>query len=424
MAFSPGLSLYLFVAARAEPLAARALKWKNSLLDQDVVDQRLGQATQARPAGPLVWLQAPTPQRAAPLVRFARRLAAERPDVNVLITLPESEILRVSDEASLIAQIHPLDTRPAIRRFLDHWRPDLVLFTEGITGPGATFECGARDIPSLLIDAQISLRAQSWLRWAPLASRAVFKGFRRILAGTTAQADAFERLGADPERVEVTGTLEEGSVAPGCNEGELDAMAGVLAGRPVWLAASVPEEEFETVIAAHQRASRMTHRLLLIVAPRDPSLASELMQLAKDGGMGSGLRSRDDDITDSVSVFVADEPEELGMWYRLAPVTYMAGTLSPTTSVPDPYVPAALGSAMIHGPDTGSLREAYARFRTAGASRQIGSAEALASAITRLQAPDLTAETAHHAWQVASRGADVSDRVIEMIGSYLDPEAA
>ncbi len=420
MAFSPGLSLYLFVASHAEPFAARAAKRKVPQPNQDVMGERLGQASRPRPSGQLVWLQAGSSKRVGPLLRFANRLAAERSDVNVLITLPESDIRRAAEDPDLIAQIHPLDTGPAMRRFLDHWSPDLVVFTEGIAAPVAAHECAERQIPCLLVDAQISLRAQSWLRWAPLASRALFSRFRRILAGTTAQADVFERLGADPDRVEVTGTLEEGSVAPGCNEGELDAMAEVLAGRPVWLAASVPEEEFEAVISAHQKASRMTHRLLLIVAPVNPAKAKDLKRLAQDAGMRAGLRSVDDDITDGVSVFIADDPEEIGMWYRLAPITYMAGTLSRKARSSDPYVPAALGSAMIHGPETGSLRDAYLRFRTAGASRQIGSADALASVVTRLQSPDITAEMAHQAWRVASRGADVSDRVIEMIESYLD----
>ena len=118
---------------------------------------------------------------------------------------------------------------------------------------------------------------------------------------------------------------------------------------------------------------------------------------------------------------IAEGLTELGLWYRLAPVCFMGGTLfAGGVGGRTPFEPAALGSAILHGPNPGPHREAYARLSEARATRQVASPAALATAVADLIAPDKAAVLAHNAWAATSGGTEVAERVVQIALSTLD----
>ena len=119
-------------------------------------------------------------------------------------------------------------------------------------------------------------------------------------------------------------------------------------------------------------------------------------------------------------VVLVDTEGELGLWYRLCPTTFMGNSLLPGQIGRDPNEPAAHGSAILYGPNVRRYLSSYSRFAEAGAARILRDAETLAGAVTRLIAPDQSAAMAHAAWDVASRGAEVTDKVIDLVQDTLD----
>ena len=82
--------------------------------------------------------------------------------------------------------------------------------------------------------------------------------------------------------------------------------------------------------------------------------------------------------------------------------------------------PAALGSAILYGPNVGRYLEVYSRFANAGAARIVKDSDTLASAVQQCLAPDQAALMAAAGWNVASSGAEVTDKVIELVHDTLD----
>ncbi|MFD2813353.1 hypothetical protein ACFSYD_16260 [Paracoccus aerius] len=76
-----------------------------------------------------------------------------------------------------------------------------------------------------------------------------------------------------------------------------------------------------------------------------------------------------------------------------------------------PFEPAALGSAIVHGPHTARFATEWQQLGGAGAARQVSGAEELANAIAELSQPDLIATLASNAWTVSTGGADVTMRI-------------
>src|SRR5690606_29129406 len=144
-----------------------------------------------------------------------------------------------------------------------------------------------------------------------------------ILTGGEDDASRLIALGAAPERVETCGWLEASAGALPCNDSDWTSLALSFEARPLWLAVDVPEAEYAAVTEAHRLASRLSHRLVLIWVPADPSSGADLHARLDSDGWQTALRSRGDTPREDTQIYIADTPGEWGLWYRLAPVTYL-----------------------------------------------------------------------------------------------------
>lgn len=371
-----------------------------------------GQSWPARPDGRLVWLHVPRPEAGRGMAELAQRLQDE----------DGFRVLQTAGPGTAEALPPPADHPTEARAFLDHWRPELIAFGEGELRPALLHEAAARRIPSILLEGREPWLVRGREGWFPGLMRSALADLRCVMALDEGAARAFRRAGA-PE-VQVAGRLEEESPVLPCLEAERAVLARQVTTRPVWLAAMVPEGEEAAMIAAHRAALRLAHRLLLVVVPENPARAEALAQmLTETEGWTVALRSQEEEPDPEVEVYIADNPAEFGLWYRLAPVTFLGGSLSGAGAVRNPMEPAALGSAILHGPRPGAFGTAFGRLGAARAARAVASVADLSEALGDLLAPDKAARLAQAAWTVVSDGAETTERVMGLIRRLTDGEA-
>lgn len=367
----------------------------------------------SRPPGRLVWLHAPGPDSARTLLELARRLVDED-GVPVLLTCPAT----LAPHAGVIVQPPPPEVPAAARAFLDHWKPEIAVFSEGELRPVLVAAAQSRSLPMLMADARVPRLPRRRDGWYPGLTSLTLGALRRVMAVDEDAARAFRRAGA--ETVAVTGRMEEESVALPCSEPERAALARRLATRPVWLAVDVPEAEEAAVIAAHRAVLLLLHRALLILVPKDAGRADALAAAIAAEGWQVARRSADEEPDGETEVFLADGGGEYGLWYRLAPVTFLGGTLLGEGCSRDPLEAAALGSALITGPKAGAHGAAHQRLARARAVRSILTPADLADAAGDLLAPDRAARLAQAAWAASSDGAEATERVLAEIRAVMD----
>jgi 3-deoxy-D-manno-octulosonic-acid transferase len=372
----------------------------------------------ARPAGRVLWLHAPNASQAGPMLALARRLV-EEDGMSVVLTSPVDPVPR----AGMIRQPPPEDTPQDVRAFLDHWRPEVAVFAEGELRPVAIHESGDRGIPLILVNGKTPVFLRDRDSWYPGLMRSALGRISEVYAVDEAAARAFRKAGASLASVAVTGRMEEESAVLPCLEAERSALARLLAARPVWLAAGLAEAEEAAVLHAHRLALRHSHRLLLILLPdmveRTGALAD---RLEAAGDWAVARRAEDEEPDQGVEIFVVDNPAEYGLWYRLAPITFLGGSLAGRGPNRNPMEAAAMGSAIIHGPRVEPYGPVFSRLGAARATRAVASAGDLADALGDLLFPDRAARLAQAAWAVASDGAEVTDRVIHRIRALIDGE--
>lgn len=390
----PGLGLQLYnLAARSRAVAPAS--WPE------------------RPRGRLVWLHLPEATPAGGMAALAARFADEDGHP-VLLTAPPGVIATAPEGVTLCDP--PEDTPRAMQAFLDHWRPEAILFSGAEVRPATVQAAQARGMPMALIEAATPHLPAGRSNWFPGVLKQALAAMQDILVVDDAAARAFRKL--DLPHV-VTGRMEEPSAALPCNEAEREALARLVATRPVWLAAGVPESEEAVVIAAHRAALPLAHRLLLILVPQDPARSAPLAAgLERDESWIVASRAAEEEPDPDVELFIADSAE-MGLWYRLAPVCYLGGSLLGDGAACNPLHPAALGAAVIHGPQVGAFGATFARLAGAGASRPLANPADLAEALAELLAPDRAAQLARAAWAVTTEGVEVTDRAVTLLRRLL-----
>jgi 3-deoxy-D-manno-octulosonic-acid transferase len=368
-----------------------------------------------RPEGPLVWIHLPDPERAKNICDMLRRLHDLDEGLHFIMTV-DCEI----DNTSWLTVVQPpVDNSADAKAFLTHWKPDVLLWLHGALMRVLLAETDGLGIPRFLIAAEAHAFEDRKLRWFPDMSKSLLQRFDRILCTDEKSRTKLRKFGVKPWAMERSGPIEEGAPALQCNEAERDDVAALLAGRAVWLSVSMTPYEIKMIADAHKKASRFSHRLLLIVVPKKMTDGPVIAEQFREAGFSTGLRSANDETTETTQVYIADTEDELGMWYRLAPITFMGGTFDQGGGRP-PFEPAALGSAIVHGPQVDPYALAYARLHKANACKRMDTAENLATEIEALLSPDKTALLAQAAWLVTSSGAEVTDRIGSLLMGALD----
>lgn len=377
-----------------------------------------------RPDGPLIWAHAADPARADTLLHLAERLAAHRRGLHLLLTADTPAPARLKPAGPVIWQPVPPDNLPAAEAFLAHWRPDICLWTGGDLRPALIISAARKAIPLYLVDAdEAHLERPAW-RWFPDMPRAVLSEFSTILARNEAAARLLRRLGAPAPILSVSGAFQEGAMALPYSSADREELAQLTRGRPVWLAAMVQPEEVDTVLEAHREVSSLAHRSLLIIVPDEIGEDLSIRERLERDAWRFVVWSEGQMPTETTQVILADTRGEMGLWYRVAPITFMGSSLMAGQHGRDPNEPAAHGSAILYGPHVGRYLNRYSRYAEAGAARIVRDAGTLAAAVQRLIAPDQAATMAHAAWDVASRGAAVTDQVLDMLLDRLDRQKA
>lgn len=373
---SLALTAYL-AASRAIPLVASTLLKRRLKAGKELPDrwrEKLGEPSIARPQGPLIWLHAVGLGETLALRGLITALA-ERSPAHFLVTSTtrgSAEVLARNLPPRTIHQFLPLDAPGYLARFLDHWRPSLSIWAEQDLWPGAVAATDARGIPLALVNARMNAEAYARRARQRALFADLFARFRLIGAQDDATARHLQALGA--KGVRVMSSLKAAAPPLSADPQALAAAREALVGRsPVLLASSHHEDEFAVLAAfrAHQPLP------LLLIAPRDPARGADVAARVAEHGLTATRRSAGQG--PSGDVWIVDSFGEMGLWYRLCPVTIIGGTFGPTEGH-NPWEPAAVGSAILHGPRIANFANDFAILHEHGAAQPV-SAETLGAAL-------------------------------------------
>ena len=382
------------------------------------VPERRGVSVTARPPGPLVWLHGASIGELISVLPLIERIHAR--EINVLVTsgtvtsggLAEQRLPR-----GVIHQFVPIDVPMFVRRFLDHWQPDLALFVESELWPNIMIETSERGVPMILVNGRLS--ENSFRRWRrlPVTIGDLLRRLDLCLARTPADAERISELGAP--HVVTTGDLKLDGPAPPADRAKLAALKKAIGGRALIAAASTHDGEETAVIDAHQRLRANFPGLLTLIVPRHPERGGGVAEFARAAGLKVRMRSRGELPDAATDVYVADTVGELGLIYRLAPIVFVGGSLVPHGGQ-NPIEPAKLGAAILHGPHVWNFADIYGALDAAHGAEPVADASKLAAGFAALLAQAAARErVAKSARTTVERLSGALERTLQSLDPYL-----
>lgn len=325
------------------------------------LSERYGIPSRARPDGTLIWVHVASVGEAQSMLSLINLILEQMSQAHVLVTsvtVTSAQLLAERLPERAFHQFSPIDHPGWVRHFLNHWKPDLVLWAESELWPNTLHLLSKRHVPVALLNAHMSAGSfRNWSR-AKKMSLDMLSVFTVILAQTQEDADRYIQLGG--RSVVLTENLKYAAQPLPCDAQDLKKLQDAIGHRTVWLYASTHDGEEELAAEIHARLSKEFPSLLSIIAPRHPNRREEIA--AKLPPAHTLFRGEDKKLPQpDTQIYVADTLGEMGLLYRAAGLACIGRSFSRDGGGGhNPIEPALLRCAILSGPNVQNLAQIYA----------------------------------------------------------------
>jgi 3-deoxy-D-manno-octulosonic-acid transferase len=243
----------------------------------------------------------------------------------------------------------PWDLPGATRRFLRRFQPRLLVLLETELWPNLLRACREQGCAVVLANARLSAKsARGYARVAGL-TRPMLQGLALVAAQAEADGQRFLQLGLPPAALVINGSLKFDVALDAGRLARAAALRQQWPQRPVWIAASTREGEDARVLEAAQLLWQQLPQALLLLVPRHPERFASAGAQAAALGLRVQYFSQGTGLAAETQVLVGDTMGDMVLYYGLADVAFVGGSLV-DTGCQNIIEPAAMGLPVLTGP--------------------------------------------------------------------------
>ena len=333
-------------------------------------------------AEPSIWIHAVSVGELLTARPLIAALRARHPGLRVFLsttTMSAQELARRGGLDVDAVFYFPFDLAFVVRRTLDLVRPRLFLMMETEIWPNLLRECRRRGVKTAVVNGRLSARSFPRYRLARGFFRHVLADIDRFCVQSDESARRFADIGAEADRITVTGSLKFDSLESQVSGPQARAKERVLryfrvaVTRPVVVAGSTMKGEETVVLRMFRRLKTAQPSAMLLLAPRHPERFDDVVRLAQQEGFRTERRNDLPIDTDPrADVVVLDTIGELATVYQVGTVVFVGGSLVPTGGH-NILEPAVYGRPVVFGPHMQNFAEIAAAFVANDAGVQVAS---------------------------------------------------
>ncbi len=416
------LHLYRFVSLLASPFLRGYLSWRAGQGKEEAhrLRERLGNPSSVRKAGKLIWLHGVSVGESLSLLSFIHHLARVYPQVHILLTtgtVAAAHVIQGKLPKNATHNYMPLDVYSWMERFLNHWKPDVIVITESEIWPNLLQLCKKRNLPVYLINARLTERSFKKWQCIPKLSQKVFGIFTKILAQSEEVARRLRFFA--PCSVDIMPNLKFAARPLPYHQEDFDAIHACMGNRPSFVAASTHQGEEKIILGAFKKILMVHPRALLFLVPRHPKRGSDIADLLDKASMRYARRSKKELPSDFQSIYLVDTLGELGLVYALSPLVLMCGSLIPGIGGHNPIEPAQMGCCVLWGPYMKNAEDICAVM--APQSLEITPENMAETVIHLLDHPEFVKEKGQLLYECVSSQKDSLKELVRMCEPHLGP---
>jgi len=324
---------------------------------------------------------------------------------------------------------YPIDRRKYVGRALAVINPEAVVLVEAEIWPNFLWRARDLKVPVFLANARLSDRSLRGYKRFGFLFQPLFASLAGVGCQNKEDAARLREAGCRPEAVHVVGNLKF-DAAKLDERRTLDVPAlfrqlGVPPDAPVLVGGSTHDGE-EVLLADMARRLRARFpNLFLVLVPRHFERSQEVGQKLRQRGVKFACRNSIGANTQldegDVECLLVNTTGELRLFYKHATVVFVGKSVT-AMGGQNPIEPAALGRAMVFGPNMQNFADIVRSFVAEDGAVQARDPAALEKAIGELLADEnRRTELGRNAQRVVHENLGAIDRTVEMILEKLGP---
>ncbi|AVF76110.1 3-deoxy-D-manno-octulosonic acid transferase [Vibrio alginolyticus] len=335
-----------------------------------------------------IWIHAVSVGESIAAIPLIKELKKQNPTQPILVTTTTStgaeQIAKLGDLVE--HRYMPIDFSFAVKGFLKAIRPKQMLIIETELWPNALHTVHDSEIPITVVNARLSEKScKNYAKVQPLFNLLV-PCLDKVLCQTESDAERFERLGIEKNKLFVTGSIKfDIQISEEVKQKGKALRTELGIKRPIWIAASTHKGEDEQMLEAHKKILESHPNALLILVPRHPERFDNVFERCQKLGFEAARRTRRTEVTESTQVYLGDTMGEMLVLMGAADICFMGGSLvGDKVGGHNVLEPIALGLPVINGPSYFNFKDIVEEFRSLNKIHVIENSSLLAEQVTDL----------------------------------------
>ncbi|WP_158588998.1 lipid IV(A) 3-deoxy-D-manno-octulosonic acid transferase [Alginatibacterium sediminis] len=276
-----------------------------------------------------IWVHAVSVGEVIGITPLIVELKQQQPELNILITTTTATgAEQVEKQLSALVEHRyaPLDFWPCVWLFFSRYQFKQYWIMETELWPNCLAFAKRRRVKVVLVNARMSQRSEKRYQKLKFTRSMVFSNLDLVLAQTEADAQRFESLGST--LVSTTGSLKFDLSDPKAWQTQAVKLQPSLFGeRSIWVIASSHEAEEPQVHQLLMKVLKTEPNALCIWVPRHPERFSAVAQTLEQNKIRYCRRSQQQQPSFDTQVYLADTMGEMMLWYSMAEVAFIGGSL-------------------------------------------------------------------------------------------------
>jgi len=330
-----------------------------------------------RKSGSLIWFHGASVGEIKSIVPLIEKLEKQKKISQILVTsstLSSAKIFKKFKFKKTIHQFYPIDGNYLTKKFLNYWRPNIVVFIDSEIWPNMLLNISKKSIPNILLNARITKK--SFKRWSyfNFFSKKIFKCFDATFPQNKKTVHYLKSLNV--KKIKFIGNLK-------FSENEYHSKSSInlkikkfLKNKKYWCAASTHDNEEIVCANAHLKLRKKIKNLVTFIIPRHIQRTEEIVNSLNNLNLKIHCHSSKEKIKKDTDIYIVDTYGETNSFFKTCSTVFLGGSLIKHGGQ-NPIEAARNGCKIIYGPHVQNFQEVYELLDKNKVSNKVNNVEQL-----------------------------------------------